>query len=591
MLERRAIDDAVTSSGRLRDAVEVMSDGFALFDAELRLIVWNSRFAFFFRAAAELLQPCALFRDILLLMAQRGAFDDVDPADSQAFVDLRMEQVKEGHVRDETWVNGTECIEIVQQPTTEGGAIAVARDITERKILERELHRRATRDGLTGLWNRPALTAELERLDSDKAKPGACFGLLLVDLDNFKDINDTLGHDAGDQVLIEVARRLERIIRDKDFVARLGGDEFAILVTDLPEAAALGGFADRVLDAVSQPIPREGFELTPSASIGLAVSSGYDVRLPELMVAADRALYLAKEDGRGRWRRSAPEIAGVPNGHGLRTADVIRAFEHGEFDVDFQPILAAGTMRIVGLEALVRWQHPVHGRLSANEFVTMIDREPMILPMTLYLLRASLAAQRLLATKGWDDLGIWVNLAPACLAWPDLVAAITAEITSGGGSAGQIVFEITEGAFAGLRHGQERLVALRMCGARIAIDDFGVEYSSLARLKSLPIDIVKLDQRFAVDLPSDPRDQAIVRAIVSLCRDLGLTVVAEGIEMPDQLDTAHDLGVTLVQGYLLGRPLAIDKLPAWLEDLQSRWGSPPPSGNPGHLATQREPRQ
>jgi diguanylate cyclase (GGDEF)-like protein len=569
MLERRAVADAATSSGRLRDAVEVMSDGFALFDAELRLIVWNSRFAFFFRSVAEMLQPTASFQDILLCAAQRGAFDDVDASNARGFADLRIRQAQKGNVRSEHWMNGTECIEILQQPTSEGGAIAVARDITERKNLERELHRRATRDGLTGLWNRPALTAELERLDNDEVRAGAGIGLLLVDLDNFKEINDTLGHDAGDQVLIEVARRLQATVRNGDFVARLGGDEFAILLSGQSAVDTLGAFADRVLAAVSQPIPREGFELKPSASIGIAISTGYDVRTTELMLAADRGLYLAKQDGRGRWRLAAPEIAGEKTGYGLRAADTIRAFERGEFDVDYQPIIALGTMKVVGLEALVRWRHPVHGRLTASEFIAMIDRESMILPMTLFVLRTALNAQRALSADGWDGLDMWVNLAPACLAWPNLVPSISNEIQTAGGSAQRLVFEVTEGAFAGLRHGQERLSALRDSGARIAIDDFGVEYSSLARLKSLPIDILKLDRRFIADLANDPRDQAIVRAIVSLCRDLNLTVVAEGIELPDQLAIASSLGVRLVQGYLLGPPIALDKLPGWLGGLSA----------------------
>jgi diguanylate cyclase (GGDEF)-like protein len=564
-LERRARADLATSSGRLKDAVEVMSDGFALFDGELRLVVWNSRFAFFFRAAADKLQAGTGFGDLLRCMAERGAFDDVDRGAAEDFVAEQLRQLRTGHFRREAWINSSECLEIVQQRTSEAGWIAIARDVTDRKLLERDLRHRALRDGLTGLWNRAAFVAELDRIAANATEPATSFGVLLVDLDNFKEVNDTLGHEAGDQLLVEVARRLEATRRAGDFVARLGGDEFAMLVADVPQADGLDGFAERVLAVMAAPVVRDGFELRPSASIGVAIRVDAATAVSELMVAADRALYLAKQDGRGTWRRAVTGSDDAEHPHLLRAVDVLRALERDEFDLDYQPIISLETREVVGLEALVRWQHPARGRLTAGEFIATFDRQSMIQPVTRSILRAALATRRWLAQGGWFGLDMWVNLAPACLAWPDLVAVIAAEIALQDGSAEHLVLELTEGAFVGLQQVHARLAELRALGARIAIDNFGVDHCALSRLTAPALDIVKLDRRFMTALARDPRNQAIVRAVVGLCRDLDLTVVACGMEAAEQVDTARRLGVSLGQGYLLGRPVRRESLPDWLE--------------------------
>lgn len=250
--------------------------------------------------------------------------------------------------------------------------------------------------------------------------------------------------------------------------------------------------------------------------------------------------------------------------------EILQAIARGELDVDYQPILAIGTLEVVGFEALARWNHPKRGRLPAGAFITAVERGPVILPLTRHVLAQALAQQRAWHKAGVGDLRVWVNLAPRCLAWDGLVDAVASALAETGVAPGRLVLELTESTIAGVEAAEQRLAALRLLGVGIAVDDFGAGHSSLGRLKALPLDVLKIDRAFVSGIVDDQRDRAIVRTVVALGSNLGLTATAEGIETDEQLRVLRRLGCALVQGYLFARPMPAPQLEAWLKTWRER---------------------
>jgi diguanylate cyclase (GGDEF)-like protein len=470
----------------------------------------------------------------------------------------------------------------VNRKTPDGGTVVVWHDVTERKRLERELEHRATHDSLTGLPNRVMFRDEFARARARAERNGTALAVMLVDLDHFKTINDTHGHAIGDHVLVEMARRLGSAVRAGDFVARLAGDEFAILAewpAGTPETEAM---AQRLVDELARPLSLGGLSLRPSASIGLRVYPD-DPGGPDLLLAnADRALYAAKAAGRGSWASTSDASGPAGIRSDLPGRKLVRAVDRGEFDLDYQPILTIDTLEVVGVEALVRWNHPERGRLSAGEFIRAAERGPAILPLTRFVLARALAQQRIWRDTGVGDLRIWVNLAPRCLAWDGLVDTVAGTLAHSDVAPRQLVLELTESTIASERAAEARLAALRRVGVAIAIDDFGAGHSSLGRLKALPLDVLKIDRAFVAEIVEDERDRAIVQTVAALGANLRLTTTAEGIETADQLRVLRRLGCSLVQGYLFARPMPAAVLGPWLQEWRERrQGSPDPTGERG----------
>ena len=427
------------------------------------------------------------------------------------------------------------------------------RTLGERQKLEAELKRQALHDPLTGLANRVLFA---DRLEHALARRRELVAVLYLDLDDFKIVNDTLGHEAGDQVLARTAERLRSAVRPQDTVARLGGDEFAILLEDSPDLRLAAHIAERLLTALAAPWDLDGRLLVIRASIGISLGVSGTTDAPSLMREADIAMYLAKGQGKGRYAVFEPTMhLSVVRGLELR-ADLEHAVSRGQFVLEYQPIVRLATGRPVSLEALLRWQHPERGLLLPLDFVPLAEATGLIMPIGRWVLdEACRALARLAPAVGIPDLRMAVNLSPIQLADPLLVPSVARAIAEHHIDPGCLVLELTETAVPDPIAVDRILGALHDLGVKLAIDDFGSGYSSLGHLGRMPVDIVKLDRTFIEGLTGQDRSEALASGIIALARSLGLQVVAEGIERQDQLDILRGLSCELGQGNHLAPPM------------------------------------
>jgi diguanylate cyclase (GGDEF)-like protein/PAS domain S-box-containing protein len=437
-------------------------------------------------------------------------------------------------------------------------------DITSRHLAESRLHHIAYHDGLTDLANRSCFHERLEvavertRLDANER-----FAVLFLDLDRFKIVNDSLGHIAGNELLREVAQRLCACVRPSDLVARLGGDEFAILLEALHDPEDGMRLAERVLQALSQPMSINGTEVMAGASVGITFSDlGYRT-VDEVLRDADLAMYEAKGRGRGRvalfdvtmHERTADRLA--------LEADLRRAIGEGQLTVQFQPIYELSPYRLSGFEALARWDHPQRGSINPADFITLAEESGHIEALTDWVIEHAVAqlAQWQREAPSTPPLSMHVNISGRDLARTHLAAVVQQVLQRHGVAPGALTLEITETTLMGrLDVALQTMGRLREAGVLFSIDDFGTGYSSLAYLGTLPIDSLKIDRSFVMALHDQPQNVEIVRAVLTLGRTLGRRVIAEGIETVEQLATLRALGVPSGQGYLLSRPLRADEV-------------------------------
>jgi diguanylate cyclase len=443
------------------------------------------------------------------------------------------------------------------------GVLLTLRDVSERKQLERELTRQAFTDQLTGLPNRALLHDRTQQAIRLAARQGLTAALLLLDLNRFKEVNDTLGHHHGDLLLQQVAERLHGTLRDSDTVARLGGDEFAVLlpqITSLHEASAV---ADKLTATIEAPFTVGGLTLDVDASIGVAVYPEHATDANELLQRADVAMYAAKAIHAGYTVYDPALDQHNPRRLGL-LGQLRRALVAGELVVHYQPKADIRSLRILGVEALVRWQHPEHGLLGPGEFVPLAETTGLIRPLTYHVLHAALRQCRAWLDAG-RQLSVAVNLSTRCLldlTLPDQVIGLLEDTAI---APGCLVLEITESAImTDPTRALEILNRLHTLGVQLAIDDFGTGYSSMAYLKSLPVHELKVDRSFVRHLRDNQNDAVIVRSTVDLGHNLGLRVVAEGVEDEATLKELATLGCDSMQGYYLARPMPAAELAAWL---------------------------
>lgn len=423
---------------------------------------------------------------------------------------------------------------------------------------ERHLHDLAHHDALTGLPNRRSFLQQ----SHEGATPGAKAAMALIDLDHFKNVNDSLGHPVGDKVLCLVARRLRKVCRASDALARMGGDEFALLLRDVhavtPEEDILHRLRD-VLQALREPEWVNGFRVDVRASIGVALIQAPPVAQDELLRRADTALYVAKNDGRDTVRLYDPGMSANLHERLALISDLAIAVDNGQLEIDYMALHAADTLVVRGYEALLRWRHPVHGRISPSDFIPAAEESGLILPVGLWVLEHACRD----ALRWPSATVVAVNVSVVQLAWPPFVDAVLDVLQRVGLPPSRLELEVTESALAREPAATRAVLAgLRGHGIRIAIDDFGVGYSSMAQLRDLPFDHIKLDQSFAAGLLQDacPTTVAIIVAILHLARTLRVPVTAEGVEEQAQLDALRALGCTSVQGFLLGRPAPAGQL-------------------------------
>jgi diguanylate cyclase (GGDEF)-like protein/PAS domain S-box-containing protein len=451
-----------------------------------------------------------------------------------------------------------------------GGSVGVSlQDVTEQVTAAEVLRRQALHDGLTGLPNRSNLTDRLRqslRRSSHTLDPVA---LLVMDLDQFKEINDALGHDHGDRLLIELSHRLEELLGEEDVVARLGGDEFAVLLTTPGHLDAALAVATRIRTAMEQPFHLGGISLQVNGSIGIAVYPDHAVDAETLARRADVAMYTAKRTGGGT-AVYAPEHDQSSIRRLSLLGELRRAISDDELVLHFQPSVDLATGELRGAEALVRWQHPKHGLLPPAEFIELAEVSGTIQSLTRWVLARAIDTVCMWRENG-VDLPVAVNLSVRNLYDVELPGWLGQQLADRGVDAGMLVLEITETELMDdPLYAMEVLGKLKALGAAASIDDFGTGYSSLAYLKNLPIDELKIDRSFVGMMVSDESDLTIVRSIIDLSHNLGLDVVAEGVEDAETLEQLSEMGCDRAQGYFLSRPVPADELLVWIRDVDGR---------------------
>ncbi len=436
------------------------------------------------------------------------------------------------------------------------GVVLSMRDITERKVLEEELRHQAFHDALTGLANRALFEDRLAHALAGARRHGRPVAVLFLDLDDFKTINDSLGHSTGDELLRAVAIRLAGVVRVTDTAARLGGDEFAVLLEIMEEDIDADTVADRMLDALRAPFDIAGRELRISASVGLAQSDG-SVGVDELLRNADTAMYAAKEAGKGTAQAFEAGMHERVLDRLELTGELQRALEAQEFELDYQPIVELESGRITGAEALVRWAHPTRGRLAPGHFIALAETTGLIVPLGRWILDTA-CEQAAQWQREFPDrrLDINVNVSTRQLHDPTFPQTVASALRDSGIEPDLLVLEITESLLPDASAEIiDQLGQLKALGVRVAVDDFGTGYSALSRLQAYPVDILKIDRSFIDGIEHDPGKGQLVRGIVNLGASLQLQVVAEGIEEREQADQLRAMRSPLGQGFLFSRPL------------------------------------
>ncbi|MDN3569843.1 EAL domain-containing protein [Methylobacterium longum] len=433
-------------------------------------------------------------------------------------------------------------------------------DVSTRKATEARADEMARLDPLTGLPNRLMLRERLTEAVTRLERTGEAFAVLLIDLDRFKPVNDTLGHPIGDALLEKVADRLRSTVRPTDTVARIGGDEFVILQTGVREAADTQALARRVVDLIGRTYMVDGHLLTIGASVGAALAPGDGVEADKLLKNADLALYRAKLDGRATYRFFQLEMDDRMQARRRLELDMRQALARREFQLHYQPQLQLESDRIIGCEALIRWRHPDRGMVSPLDFIPLAEEIGLIVPIGEWVIR-----QACRDAVTWPaPMSVAVNVSPAQFKSDRLVETIISALASSGLPATRFEVEITEGVL--LQESAKTLQTLhrlRELGVRVSMDDFGTGYSSLSYLRSFPFDKIKIDRSFVKDLSGKPDGDAIIRAIAGLGKSLGMTTIAEGVETAEQMQRIRAEGCTDVQGYLISKPVPAEDLPTF----------------------------
>lgn len=423
-----------------------------------------------------------------------------------------------------------------------------------------DLERRALYDALTGVPNRALLDDRLTQALAGLRRSADWLALLFVDVDGLKAVNDGRGHDAGDELLREVARRLSGAVRDTDTVARIGGDEFLVVATGLRDMAEVAAVADRLLAALAAPLAFEIADLPVSASIGIAATREPATPAQELVRCADVAMYRAKARGGGCWVRFDEQMAADVVARLQVEGELLSALAQDELRVHYQPLVRLEDGVIVGCEALVRWQHPVRGLLAPAEFVGLAEVNGVIVQIGAWVLDEACRQAAAWRREG-IDLAVSVNVSARQLSQPGFVQLVQDVLERRGLHAPSLCLEITETAVIGRAERlAPTLTQLKRIGVRVAMDDFGSGFSSLSHLSALPIDVIKIDGSFITQVARPGADRAIVAAILSLGKEMGLTVIAEGIEHEEQLAALQRLGCPLGQGFHFARPAPVDEL-------------------------------
>jgi diguanylate cyclase (GGDEF)-like protein len=542
------------SSAQLSAALEGMPQGLSMFDDDLRLIVCNANYAAMYGLRPEHSEPGTSLRTILEHRVEirtspinvENFVETVLAKPSKLATGIAEEQLQDGRI-----------ISVIHAPLSTGGNVAIHMDVTEKRNSEKQIAFLAHHDALTGLANRVQLHEHIERC-LKQVERGEQFSLLCLDLDRFKEINDTLGHSVGDALLCAVSRRLRELVRDDDLVSRTGGDEFSIVqsATESPMAAA-AALAARVVEALSVPFDLGDHHVVIGASVGAAIAPSDGNDADQLLKNADLAMYRAKDFGGGGFHFFESEMDARAQARRTLELELRKAITAGEFEVFYQPIVNLAENQIGAFEALLRWNHPARGVVSPNEFIALAEDTGLIVEIGEWVIRQACAE----ASTWPSDLLVAVNVSPVQFRTGNLVAVVMSALAASGLRPNRLELEITESV---LMHNNDATLAmlhqLRNLGVRISMDDFGTGYSSLSYLRSFPFDKIKIDRSFVRDLAENPNSIAIIRAVVGLGQSFGMITTAEGVETQEQLDQMCAEGCNQVQGYFYSKPMPASEI-------------------------------
>jgi diguanylate cyclase (GGDEF)-like protein len=519
------------------------------------MVVCNARYMQIYGLSPALGVPGTTLRQILDHRIANGVFGGDDPEGYARGVLAVIERNQPGTRMME--MQDRRVIAIKHQPMPDGGWLSTHEDMTEYRRIEARVTHMAHHDVLTELPNRILLRERLERALEGVHK-GKSLAVLCLDLDRFKDINDTLGHSVGDALLKAVGERLTACVGDGDTVARFGGDEFSIVQTAGEQPIAATALATRIIEAISGSFDLDGHQVGIGTTIGIAVAPGDGTDADQLLKNADLALYRAKSEGRGVYRFFEPDMDADMQARRQLQLDLRKALVNGEFELHYQPLVNLERDEICGFESLLRWHHPDRGMVSPAEFIPLAEETGLIVPIGEWALREACFA----AAKWPQGIKIAINLSACQFKSRQLVETVFSALALSGLPAQRLELEITESVL--LQNNAttlDMLHQMRALGVRIALDDFGTGYSSLSYLRSFPFDKIKIDRCFVSDLSEAGEDAlAILRAVAGLGASLGIATTAEGVETQEQLARVREEGCTEMQGYLFSPPRPIEDI-------------------------------
>jgi diguanylate cyclase (GGDEF)-like protein/PAS domain S-box-containing protein len=526
---------------RLDTAMDTMTQGLLMFDQDERLIVCNQRYIKMYGLSPDVVKPGAYFRDVIRHRHATGSFH----GDVEVYCDDILSAVGRTQSSVVETTDGR-LIEIRNQPAVSGGWLATHEDVTERVRAEERIAHMAHYDALTDLPNRVLMRGHLERRVTELAK-GKPFAILYIDIDEFKGVNDSLGHETGDELLRQVASRLRSCVTANDLVARLGGDEFAIIEASTTDQTELIALAEQILKALGTPVNCKGQEIPVDASIGIAIAPDHGDNADDLLKRADLAMYAAKSEGRRTYRFFAPEYDVKAGQRRQLEFDLRQALARGEFEVHYQPLVDLAANIVTGCEALLRWRHPERGMVSPVEFIPVAEETGLIVEIGEWVLK-----QACTEAASWpSQIRVAVNVSAVQFRSKTLALKVAAALAESDLAPGRLELEVTETVL--IRDDEEALAILqqlRDLGVRIALDDFGTGYSSLSYLHRFPFDKIKIDRSFINDIGEPEDSSPIVRAVVTMAAARHMATTAEGVETEAQREILKRLGCSQMQGYL-----------------------------------------
>jgi diguanylate cyclase (GGDEF)-like protein len=540
----RLTDQRLAAERRqLSIAVNNIPQGLVLYDASARIIICNQPYLDMFGLSPDVARPGCTMQRLIAHRKETGSFDgDVDE-----FCSAIIQTVSLGKAtRQLTEAPGGRAIEIINRPLKSGGWVATIEDVTERRRADEKIAHLAHYDGLTDLPNRILFRERLEQ--SLKAiRPGEQLAVLYIDIDEFKSVNDALGHPIGDELLKGVAERLRGCLKETDVAARLGGDEFAVIQTAIMDRSDTTRLVDEIHSAIRQPLECMGHLITTDASIGIALAPGDGVDLDQLLKNADLALYGAKGDGRRTYRFFEAGMDQRARARRSLELDLRQAINDGSLEIYYQPVVNLEDGKVSSCEALLRWRHPERGMISPAEFIPIAEDSGLINQLGLWVLNTACAE----AATWPDHVRVAVNVSPVQFRSPSLALNVAAALAACNLPASRLELEITEAVL--IRDDEaalDMLHQLRKLGVRIALDDFGTGYSSLSYLQRFPFDKIKIDRSFIRDIAGPGASSSIVQAVVNIAAASDMTTTAEGVETEQQRNLLYILGCTEMQGYL-----------------------------------------